>query len=75
MQEIYWRTSMPKCYFNKVAKQRYWNHTDCRAESVRLPKLDSSTIIPLLLNQVYSNTRVPTQVNTIQHESARVSTN
>ena len=27
MQQIYRRTTMPKCDFNKVAKQRYWNHT------------------------------------------------
>ena len=27
MQQIYWRTPMPKCDFNKVAKQLYWNHT------------------------------------------------
>ena len=27
MQQIYWRTPMPKCDFNKVALQLYWNHT------------------------------------------------
>ena len=27
MQQIYRRTPMPKCNFNKVAKQLYWNHT------------------------------------------------
>ena len=27
MQQIYKRTPMPKCDFNKVAKQLYWNHT------------------------------------------------
>ena len=26
MQQIYRRTSMPKCDFNKVAKQLYWNY-------------------------------------------------
>ena len=26
MQQIYRRTSMPKCNFNKVTKQLYWNH-------------------------------------------------
>ena len=26
MQQIYRRTPMPKCDFNKVAKQLYWNH-------------------------------------------------
>ena len=27
MQQIYRRKPMPKCGFNKVAKQLYWNHT------------------------------------------------
>ena len=27
MQQIYRKTTMPKCDFNKVAKQLYWNHT------------------------------------------------
>ena len=27
MQQIYSRTPMPKCYINKVALQRYWDHT------------------------------------------------
>ena len=27
MQQIYRRKPMPKCDFNKVAKQLYWNHT------------------------------------------------
>ena len=27
MQQIYRRAPMPKCDFNKVAKQLYWNHT------------------------------------------------
>ena len=27
MQQIYRRTPMPKCYFNKVALQIYWNNT------------------------------------------------
>ena len=27
MQQIYRRAPMPKCYFNKVALQLYWNHT------------------------------------------------
>ena len=27
MQQIYKRTPMPKCDFNKVALQLYWNHT------------------------------------------------
>ena len=26
MQQIYSRTHMPKCNFNKVAMQLYWNH-------------------------------------------------
>ena len=27
MQQMYWRTPMSKCDFNKVALQLYWNHT------------------------------------------------
>ena len=27
MHQIYRRTPMPKCYFNKVAMQLFWNHT------------------------------------------------
>ena len=27
MQQIYRRTPMPKCGFNKAANQLYWNHT------------------------------------------------
>ena len=27
MQQIYRRTPMPKCDFNKVSQQLYWNHT------------------------------------------------
>ena len=27
MQQIYWRTPTPKCDFNKVEKQFYWNRT------------------------------------------------
>ena len=27
MQQIYSRTLMPKCDFNKIVKQLYWNHT------------------------------------------------
>ena len=27
MQQIYRRTRMPKCHFNKVASQLYWNRT------------------------------------------------
>ena len=27
MQQIYWRTPMPKCDFNKVAYQLYWNRS------------------------------------------------
>ena len=30
MQQIYWRTTVPKCDFNKVAKQLRWNQTSAR---------------------------------------------
>ena len=31
MHQIYRRTSMPKCDFNKITKQLYWNHTSAWA--------------------------------------------
>ena len=36
MQQIYRRTSMPKCDFNKVAKQLYCNHTSARFSPIHL---------------------------------------
>ena len=33
MQQIYTRTLMPKCSFNKVAKKLYWNRTSARLSS------------------------------------------
>ena len=36
MQQIYRRTPMPKCYFNKVALQLYWNHTSAWGSPVNL---------------------------------------
>ena len=38
MLEIYWRTPMSKCDFNKVALQLYWNHTSAWV-SVNLPHI------------------------------------
>ena len=35
-QQIYRRTLMPKCDFNKVAKQLYWNHISAWVVSVNL---------------------------------------
>ena len=37
IQEIYRRTPMPKCDFNKVALQFYWNHTLAWAFSCKSP--------------------------------------
>ena len=36
MQQIYWRTPIPKCDFNKVAKQFYWNRTSASVFSCDL---------------------------------------
>ena len=36
MQQIYRRTPMPKCDFNKVAKRRYWNRTSTWVFSCQL---------------------------------------
>ena len=38
MQQIYWRTPIPKCDFNKVAKQLCWNHTSAWVFSCKFPK-------------------------------------
>ena len=35
IKQIFWRTSMPKCDFSKVAKQLYWNHTSAWAFSCK----------------------------------------
>ena len=35
MQQIYRRTPMPKCDFNRFAKQLYWNHTSAWALSFK----------------------------------------
>ena len=36
MQQIYRKTSMLKCDFNKISKQLYWNHTSAWVLSVNL---------------------------------------
>ena len=36
MQQIYRRTTMPKCGFNKVANQIYWNHTSAGCSPVNI---------------------------------------
>ena len=40
-----------------------------------LPVLVKTEMLTMLLDQVYSNTRAPTQVNTSQHESTQVNMN
>ena len=44
MQEIYRRTPIPKCDFNKVTKQLYWNHTSTRVYSCKFGAYFLSTI-------------------------------
>ena len=39
MQQIYKRTPMPKCDFNKVAKSLYWNRTSVWVSPVNLPPI------------------------------------
>ena len=39
MQQIYRKTPMPKCYFNKVALQLYWNHTRHGCSPVNLQRI------------------------------------
>ena len=54
MQQIYRRTPMSKCYFNKVAKQLYWNRTLAwvffRKFAARAPFLmnTSGRLLPML---------------------------
>ena len=36
MQQIYRRTPMPKCEFDKVVLQFYWNHTSAWVSPVKL---------------------------------------
>ena len=44
MQVIYRRTPIPKCDFNKVTKQLYWNHTSTQVYSCKFGAYFLSTI-------------------------------
>ena len=56
MQQIYRRTPMPMCDFNKVAMQLYWNHTSVWVFSYKfaacfrtpLPKNTSGRLLPTI---------------------------
>ena len=41
--QVYRRTAMPKCGFNKVAKQLYWNHTRHGCSPVNLLHISRAT--------------------------------
>ena len=43
LHQIYRRTLMPKCDFNKVAKQLYWNHTSASVFSCKFAAYFQST--------------------------------
>ena len=43
MHQIYRRTPMPKCDFNVVANQLYWNHTSAWVFSCKLPAYFQNT--------------------------------
>ena len=43
MQQIYWKTPMSKCDFNKVAKQLYWNYTSAWVFSCKYAAYFQST--------------------------------
>ena len=52
--QIYRRTPMPKCDFNKVAKQLYWNHTlalvlSCNVSRTLFYMNTSEGLLPLIL--------------------------
>ena len=44
IQQIYRRTPMPKCDFNKIALQLYWNHTSAWVFSCKLAGYFQDTI-------------------------------
>ena len=44
MQQIYRRAPMPKCNFNKVAKQLYWNHSSAWVFSCKFAAYFRNTI-------------------------------
>ena len=46
MQQMYRRTPMPKCDFNKVAKQLYWNHTSAWVFSCRFAAYFQNNYFP-----------------------------
>ena len=52
MQQIYMRTPMSKCDFNKVTKQVYWNHTSAWVNLLRIFRapFTKNTSERLLLN-------------------------
>ena len=57
MQQIYRRTPLPKCDFNKVTKQFYWNHTLAWVFSCS-PKLQMFWV-KLVLSPEFSSFRFP----------------
>ena len=57
MRQIYRRTPMSKCDFNKIAKQLYWNHTSAYVFSCKFATYFRTTFFRntsrrLLLNEV-----------------------
>ena len=57
MQQIYRRTLMKKCDFNKVAKQFYWNHTSAWVFSCKFAAYFQNTFSSEHLRTAASNTR------------------
>ena len=45
MQQIYRRKTVPKCDFNKVVKQLYWNHTSTRLFSFKFAAYFQNTFL------------------------------
>ena len=57
MQQMYRRTPLPKCDFNKVAKRLYWNHTlawvfSCKFAACFENTFSKNTSGWLLLNEI-----------------------
>ena len=69
MQQMYRRTPMPKCDFNKVAKQLYWNHTSAWVLSCKFAAYFQNTLSEEHLWKATSRVKV----NLFQTELSHVS--
>ena len=59
MQQIYKRTPMPKCDFNKFVLQLYWNHTSTWVFSCRFAAYFQKTFLRTPMEGCFSNSSLP----------------